>query len=187
MTDNMIEIPVFQSREAGFDSAVTVQLTQAVWNDCVTWTSTDTAVTGIPQDEDGRLWDVLWMTRRAIRAFDTNTKVQLHRWARDTSPAMLDDDDAEPPLVELLAVRGAGTGALSTVTIMQPAEYHNPHANCGGHAYQQVTCDRCKRTYQCTPSSDYYCAAEGDHCCEPCLLTGIAPDGVIVVDARPDA
>lgn len=46
------------------------------------------------------------------------------------------------------------------------------HANCDGYAYQQVTCGRCGRTYQCTPWDDYYCAAEGDHCCEACLVGG---------------
>ena len=67
---------------------------------------------------------------------------------------------------------------------MQPGEHHDPHADCGSHAYQQVTCDRCHRTYQCTPADDYYCAAEGDHCCEPCLFAGRKPDGVIVVDTH---
>lgn len=178
---DMIKVPVFLSREAGFDPAITVQITQAVWADCVTWTKTDTEITGIPQDEDGRLWDVIWMTRRALKTFDVKAAVALHRWARDTSPTALKDEDAVPPLVELLAVRGASSAGLSTVTIMQPAEYHDPHANCGSHAYQQVTCDRCGSTYQCTPTADFYCAAEGDHCCEPCLFAGRKPNGVIIV------
>jgi hypothetical protein len=46
----------------------------------------------------------------------------------------------------------------------------NLHANCPDVAYKPVTCDRCGRQYVCTPSQDYYCAAEGDHCCEPCLI-----------------
>lgn len=45
------------------------------------------------------------------------------------------------------------------------------HPACD-HVYQQVTCDRCGRQYRCTPEDDFYCAAEGDHCCEPCLLGG---------------
>jgi uncharacterized protein CbrC (UPF0167 family) len=46
------------------------------------------------------------------------------------------------------------------------------HSKCN-NAWKQVKCDRCGRQYQCTPSSDYYCAAEGDdHCCESCLLGG---------------
>lgn len=45
------------------------------------------------------------------------------------------------------------------------------HSRCN-NAYKQVKCDRCGHEYLCTPSSDFYCAAEGDHCCEPCLLSG---------------
>lgn len=54
------------------------------------------------------------------------------------------------------------------------------HSNCD-HAWQQVTCDRCQRTYQCTPADDFYCAAAGDHCCEPCLIGGL-PLHVVRID-----
>ncbi len=46
----------------------------------------------------------------------------------------------------------------------------NDHANCGSNAGKTVTCDRCWRTFVCTPRDDFYCAAEGDHCCEACLM-----------------
>ena len=46
------------------------------------------------------------------------------------------------------------------------------HSKCD-NAYKPVKCDRCGREYVCTPANDFYCAAEGDHCCEPCLLGGI--------------
>ena len=46
---------------------------------------------------------------------------------------------------------------------------HAAHTACD-NADKTVTCDRCGRTYVCTPSDDFYCAAEGDHCCERCLL-----------------
>jgi hypothetical protein len=49
----------------------------------------------------------------------------------------------------------------------------DPHANCPSFALQQVTCDRCGRTFQCTPVDDFYCSADGDHCCEQCLLGGL--------------
>jgi hypothetical protein len=52
------------------------------------------------------------------------------------------------------------------------------HAACPSPAFQQVTCDRCKRKFKCTPWDDFYCAADGDHCCELCL---IAPTGVTKV------
>ena len=57
----------------------------------------------------------------------------------------------------------------------------DPHADCPSVAWQQVTCDRCKRTYQCTPADDYYCAADGDHCCEPCLMAGMGATGLMIV------
>lgn len=46
------------------------------------------------------------------------------------------------------------------------------HSRCD-HAYKQVKCDRCGREYVCTPADDFYCAAEGDHCCEACLVGGL--------------
>lgn len=56
------------------------------------------------------------------------------------------------------------------------------HSQCN-NAWKQVTCDRCKRTYQCTPSNDFYCASEGDHCCEPCLLGGLPLHTVVLPQA----
>lgn len=46
------------------------------------------------------------------------------------------------------------------------------HSQCN-NAWKPVKCDRCSREYVCTPSDDFYCAAEGDHCCGPCLLGGM--------------
>ncbi len=48
-----------------------VVLTAAAWNDTVTWTGEDTDLTGVPQDEVGRLTDVLWMASRAVKAAET--------------------------------------------------------------------------------------------------------------------
>jgi hypothetical protein len=44
------------------------------------------------------------------------------------------------------------------------------HAECGSNAWKPVHCDRCGRDFVCTPWDDFYCAAEGDHCCERCLI-----------------
>ncbi|MBM0275141.1 hypothetical protein [Micromonospora tarensis] len=46
------------------------------------------------------------------------------------------------------------------------------HSQCD-FAWKPVQCDRCGARYVCTPATDFYCAAEGDHCCEPCLLGGM--------------
>ncbi|WP_257386591.1 DUF6573 family protein [Tahibacter caeni] len=50
------------AREAGFK--VPVALTARVWGTCVGWGSDE----NVPQDEAGRLWDVLWMASLAARA-----------------------------------------------------------------------------------------------------------------------
>lgn len=50
------------AREAGFK--VTVALTARVWATCVSWSGDERT----PQDEEGRLWDVLWMASLAARA-----------------------------------------------------------------------------------------------------------------------
>jgi hypothetical protein len=49
------------AREAGFK--VPVALTAKTWATCVGWGSDEK----VPQDEDGRLWDVVWMASLAAR------------------------------------------------------------------------------------------------------------------------
>lgn len=65
----------------------------------------------------------------------------------------------------------------------------DPHANCPLTAGPDVTCDRCGKTYRCGPDADYYCAVEGDHCCEPCLIGGrpllVVPAGTELLVERP--
>lgn len=53
------------AQEAGFK--VPVALTHAVWSDCVEWSGEDSE-RQVPQDEGGRLWDVLYMARFAAKA-----------------------------------------------------------------------------------------------------------------------
>lgn len=50
------------------------------------------------------------------------------------------------------------------------------HGNCPAWAWMRVTCQRCGRRYVCTPTDDYYCAAEGDHCCHGCLISAAGLD-----------
>ena len=52
------------AREAGYRWPVA--LTAAAWADCVAWTDADSAAQ-VPQDETGRLWDVLFMGAHAVR------------------------------------------------------------------------------------------------------------------------
>jgi hypothetical protein len=43
-----------------------VALTSTVWADCVAWEETDNETKGVFQDQEGRLWDVLWLARLAL-------------------------------------------------------------------------------------------------------------------------
>lgn len=105
------------AREAGlrFPTA----LTRDVWADCVAWTDEHTQRRGWPQDQDGRLWDVLHMTRAAIRRAPSGPadrlRVQLYR-------APPRGRGLGPQLVGLVAVCGPGDDAEPVITIMQTWE-----------------------------------------------------------------
>lgn len=98
---NLVEVPKAVYREAGI--RVPVALTRAVWDDCVAWSEEDNERKGIGNDEAGRLWDVVWMTRAAMRrSADTDrARVQLYRVPRPGRAHA-------PRLVELVAVIGPG-------------------------------------------------------------------------------
>jgi hypothetical protein len=73
---------------------------------------------GTVQDEQGRLWDVLWMTRCAIRRAPSGTarvRVQLYRVPRDGRQVC-------PQPVSLVASCGPGDHGGAAITIMQPSE-----------------------------------------------------------------
>ena len=63
ITDGSLVNVTETAREAGL--RLPTALTRAVWNDCVEWTEEDRAKSRAiaRQDEDGRLWDVLWMAK----------------------------------------------------------------------------------------------------------------------------
>lgn len=103
------------AREAGI--RYPVALTRAAWLDCVAWTPADTQRTGVPQDEPGRLWDVLTMLRHAILRNPrgdrvTVTLVRVPRHGRNPTPQK----------VRLHAVCGPGDRAEPVITLMQPGE-----------------------------------------------------------------
>lgn len=58
------------------------------------------------------------------------------------------------------------------------------HEECPSFAWKPVHCDRCGRDFVCTPWDDFYCAAEGDHCCESCL---IGDRKLVIVDPETSA
>jgi hypothetical protein len=105
------------AREAGIRLPVAV--TRAVWEDCVAWDDADSERKGWPQDQDGRLWDVLHMTRAAIlrtpSGVTDRVRVQLFRVPRTGG-------GVQPRLVELVAVCGPGDNAEPVITIQMPGE-----------------------------------------------------------------
>jgi len=100
--------------EAGF--RVPVAMTRAVWGDCVEWTDEDSRRQTY-QDEDGRLWDVLWMAFLAARRSGGSDRVgfQLYRVPRGGR-------GMRPRLVSLEMVIGPGDSGEPVITIMQPGE-----------------------------------------------------------------
>jgi hypothetical protein len=99
-------------REAGIRLPVAV--TAAVWADCVAWTVADNEVTGNYQDQSGRLWDLVWMTRLAIMSNQgdpSRVVVPLYRVPRGQFLG-----SAEP--IQVIAVCGPGDHAEPVITVM---------------------------------------------------------------------
>lgn len=104
------------AREAGF--GFPVAMTRAAWEDCVAWSDADTARQRVPQDEDGRLWDVLYMAANAARGAPDRTcrlPYSLFRVPRGGKART-----ARP--VGLHLVTGPGDDAEPVATIMLPNE-----------------------------------------------------------------
>ncbi|NCA72424.1 MAG: hypothetical protein EOM91_20635 [Sphingobacteriia bacterium] len=98
------------ARDAGFK--VPVALTAKVWADCVEWDQTREIA---PQDETGRLWDVLAMAHMATRGrLDTD---RLTFSVLRIGPGRL-----RPSRVTLALVIGSGDHGEPVITIMQPEE-----------------------------------------------------------------
>ena len=96
------------AREAGIKYPVA--LTRSVW---MNYVEIPRGVMG--QDESGRLWDILWMTRYAIHLAPpkaSTVKVILS----------VRNDNREPRRVELKAAVAPGDGAEPVITISLPNE-----------------------------------------------------------------
>lgn len=107
------------ARQAGI--RYPVAMTAAAWADCVEWTDEDGERTGAYQDQSGRLWDVVWMTRCAIvrgRGAADVAIVELHRVARGRR-------SHRAVKAKLAALCGPGDDAEPVITIMTMAEYRS--------------------------------------------------------------
>jgi hypothetical protein len=102
------------ARQMGF--TVPVALTAGVYADCVAWTDQDSD-RQVPQDEAGRLHDVLWMAYLAAwRARDVNQVtfelLRVPRGGRARTPRK----------VRLQLRIGPGDAGEPVITIMMPGE-----------------------------------------------------------------
>lgn len=110
----LVEVPAAIAAEAGWTCHVA--MTRAAWEDCVAWDDTDNDRKGSVQDEQGRLWDVLWMASRFTRGKHASRALfPVHRVPR-TGRATV------PRKVILAAVAGPGDNGELTITIMQQGE-----------------------------------------------------------------
>ncbi|RKT37909.1 DUF6573 family protein [Thiocapsa rosea] len=96
--------------DAGFK--VPVALTAKVWADCVVW---DQAREVAPQDETGRLWDLLAMAHLAARG-------RPHSGRLTFSVLRIGSGRLRPSRVTLALVIGPGDRGEPVITIMQPDE-----------------------------------------------------------------
>lgn len=102
------------AREAGF--RYPVSMTRAAWGDFVAWSEGDTRRKGCPQDEAGRLWDVLWIAKLvAKRASGNEFQFNVYRVPREGR-------GRTPKLARLKAMCGPGDDGEPVVTIMMPNE-----------------------------------------------------------------
>lgn len=104
------------AREAGF--VVPVALSCAAWGDMVAWTAEDSA-RQCPQDEPGRLWDVLNLARYRIKLADKGASGEL---GFSVLRVPRGGNATRPVRAHLMLHSGAGDNGEHVMTIMLPNE-----------------------------------------------------------------
>ena len=104
------------AREARF--RYPVALTRTAWADCVAWSDDDSTRKRWPQDEAGRLWDVLYMAHFACRRDAGASRIafgvlRVPREGRGTTAR----------LVTLVAHVGPGDSGEPVITIGKPHDF----------------------------------------------------------------
>jgi hypothetical protein len=92
-------------------------MTTTAWADCVEW-SEDDSEQQVPQDQSGRLWDLLFMASHAIRTRKESGDrllFQLYRVPRD-------GQSTRAVLVTLKLIVGPGDSGEPVITILLPDE-----------------------------------------------------------------
>ena len=107
--DGMLVDVSYLARQVGVHFPTTV--TQTVW---ASYVAVPEGVVG--QDEQGRLWDILWMFRMAVGK-DGNGDTDQFRFS-----LLVRNDNLEATEVSLKAICGPGDKGEPVVTIMLPEE-----------------------------------------------------------------
>jgi hypothetical protein len=107
---NLVDVSeTSECRELGFKFPVA--LTSAVLERCI-----EVPEGVFCQDWHGRLWDLLWMLRQAIRSSGGGNQVNFGVHIRN------DNSAGTPPLVALKALCGPGDDGAPVITVMLPDE-----------------------------------------------------------------
>lgn len=102
--------------EAGF--SIPVAMTRAAWGDCVAWgEDVKQRKPGALQDQEGRLWDVVYMAMQAARGARAASRVEFQLYR---VPA--EGKGLKARLVSLVMSVGGGDSGEPVITIMQPGE-----------------------------------------------------------------
>ncbi|HZT80164.1 MAG TPA: DUF6573 family protein [Gemmataceae bacterium] len=113
----LVEPPAEDVAEAGF--RIPFAFTRAAWLDTVAWSAEDTKRQKTPQDESGRLWDVLNLAKFALRALTARrvdaVVFEVYRVPRGGRARM-------PKKTRLKLHLGPGDENEPVITIMLPEE-----------------------------------------------------------------
>jgi len=108
---DLVEVPADLARQAGF--RVPVGILTEVWQSCIEWTDEDSE-RQVPQDQTGRLWDLLNVLRVRAKACGGDTIFfTISRIPRDGK-------SKRPENVRLKSVIGPGDDPKPVITIMLP-------------------------------------------------------------------
>ena len=106
-----VEVPADLARQAGF--TVPVGILREVWWDCVAWSDADSE-RQVPQDQTGRLWDLLNILRFQAKACGGDTVFFT------ISRIPKDGKSERPENVQLKSVIGPGDDPRPVITVMFP-------------------------------------------------------------------
>ncbi|MGL6196711.1 MAG: DUF6573 family protein [Thermoguttaceae bacterium] len=110
----LIVVPEKLAREIGF--TVPVGIILEVWESCIAWSDEDSK-RQTPQDQVGRMWDLLTMLRFAAKAGGGRDTVMF-----SVACVPRDGKTKHPKKLSLKAVIGPGDNMEPVITVMLPGE-----------------------------------------------------------------